>query len=398
MTSASAIAYFDWNATAPLGAAARHAMVEALDITGNPSSVHGAGRAARAIVEQARERVLASLGAPKANLVFTSSGTEALNLALRGLVQAAAEKGERITRLIVSETEHDCVLQTARVMEGDTPGLRLSTVAPNRDGVVEPEALRRTLMEGKGRALVAIMLANNETGVLNPIPKLAKVAREHGALFVCDAIQAWGRIPIDANVLNADALALSAHKAGGPKGIGALIIREGLALSPQLRGGGQEFGLRAGTHNVGAIAGMGATAKSDTAEWARLGESRDALERELLNLAPRATIYGHAAPRLPNTICIGLPGLAAETQVIALDMDGVAVSAGAACSSGKVRSSHVLTAMGAPPEAASAAIRISFGPSTTRAEFTRLLAAWSGLASRADAAKGDRRTGERAHG
>jgi cysteine desulfurase len=388
MMPSAAIAYFDWNATAPLRPAARQAMADALELTGNPSSVHVAGRAARAMVERARLQILDSVGAPKANLIFTASGTEALNLALRGLVHAAAEKGERFTRLIVSAVEHDCVLQTARALEADTPGLRLSAIAPNAHGVVEPDSLRRTLMEGKGRALVAIMLANNETGVLNPIPKLAKVAREQGAAFVCDAVQAWGRIPVDANVLNVDALVLSAHKGGGPKGAGALIVKEGVTLSPQLRGGGQEFGLRAGTHNVAAIAGFGAAGPFDAGEWSRLGESRDALERDLLAAAPEAVIYGREAPRLPNTICIGLPGLTAETQVIALDMDGVAVSAGAACSSGKVRPSHVLTAMGASPEAAAAAIRISFGPSTSAADFTRLLKAWTALSARAKAASG----------
>lgn len=388
MTTASTLAYFDWNATAPLSAAARDAMLDAMAVTGNPSSVHGAGRAARSVIELARERILASVGAPRANLVFTSSGTEALNLALRGLVQAAAEKGERITRLIVSAVEHDCVLQAARALEGDMPGLRLSFVPPNGQGIVEPSALRTVLMEGKGRALVAVMLANNETGVINPVAKLAKVAREHGALFVCDAVQAWGRIPIDAAIFNADALAFSAHKAGGPKGAGALILKEGVTLTPQLRGGGQEFGLRAGTQDVAAIAGFGAAASFDAAAWSGVGESRDSLERELLAAAPHATIYGRDAPRLPNTICIGLPGLPADTQVIALDMDGVAVSAGAACSSGKVRASQVLTAMGASPDAAAAAIRISFGPSTSAEAFTRLLKAWSALARRAQSATG----------
>jgi cysteine desulfurase len=388
MTQTSATAYFDWNATAPLSDVARQAMVDAMMVTGNPSSVHGAGRAARSIVERARQQILDSVGAPKANLLFTSSGTEALNLALRGLVQAAAEKGERFTRLVVSAIEHDCVLQTARALEAETPGLRLTLVKPNALGVVEPDTLRLALMEGKGRTLVAIMLANNETGVINPIPKLAKIAREHAALFVCDAIQAWGRIPVDANVLNVDALALSAHKTGGPKGAAALIVKEGVLLTPQLRGGGQELGLRAGTHNVAAIAGFGAAALASSSVWTGLTETRDALERDLLSAAPQAIVYGQTAPRLPNTSCIGLPGLSAETSVIALDMDGVAVSAGAACSSGKVKPSHVLTAMGATPEQAAAAIRISFGPSTAPEDITRLLNACSALVRRAQAASG----------
>lgn len=388
MTQGSTIAYFDWNATAPLSAPARQAMVDAMDLIGNPSSVHGTGRAARAIVERARERVLGSVGRPDGNLIFTSSGTEALNLALRGIVQSASEKGERFTRLIVSSIEHDCVLQAARALESETPGLRLSSLDPNPHGFVEPDRLRQVLMEGKGRAVVAIMLANNETGVLNPIAQLAKVAREYGAMFVCDAVQAWGRIPVDAATLGVDALALSAHKAGGPKGAGALILREGVSLTPQLRGGGQELGLRAGTHNVPAIAGFGAAAELSANAWSALAETRDALERELLAAAPLAVIYGQNAPRLPNTICIGLPGVTAETQVIALDMDGVAVSAGAACSSGKVRSSHVLTAIGASAHDASAAIRISFGPSTSGEAFTRLIRAWSALVQRAQPVSG----------
>jgi cysteine desulfurase len=388
MTPSSATAYFDWNATAPLGAAARQAMADALEVTGNPSSVHGAGRAARALVERAREKILASLGSPKANLVFTASGTEALNLALRGLVQAAAEKGERITRLIVSAVEHDAVLQTAAAMEAEIAGLRVTHLAPDANGQIAPETLRLALMEGKGRALVAIMLANNETGVLNPILKLAKIARENGAAFVCDAVQAWGRLPLDAKMINADALVISAHKAGGPKGAAALILREGVVLSPQLRGGGQELGLRAGTHNVAAIAGFGAASEFNLEPWAALESRRDRLERELLELSPQAIVYGRGAPRLPNTICIGLPGVLAETQVIALDLDGVAVSAGAACSSGKLRPSHVLTAMGASPEAAAAAIRISFGPSTSPEDCTRLLKAWGQLARRAHALSG----------
>jgi cysteine desulfurase len=388
MSIAPAIAYFDWNATAPLTAAAREAMAKAMDLAGNPSSVHAPGRAARAVIDQAREKILGSLGRPRANLVFTSGGTEANALALSGPIHAAAQKGERITRIIVTAIEHDCVLATAKHLESSVAGVRLTVVAPNADGRIDPQAIGAALMEGKGRALVALMLANNETGVIQPVAECVAVAKSYGALIHCDAAQAWGRIPIDMGALGVDTLALSAHKAGGPKGAGALIVREGLTVAPQMLGGGQEFGLRAGTQNVPAIAGFGAAAELRLGDWEKLGARRDALERELMAAAPHAVVYGQNVARLPNTICIGFRGLPAETQVIALDMDGVAVSAGAACSSGKVRASHVLSAMGVSPEAAGAAIRISFGPSTSDEGFARLRKSWGALARRALADSG----------
>jgi cysteine desulfurase len=380
MTHAPAIAYFDWNATAPLSPVAREAMAAAWDVTGNPASVHGAGRAARAILERARTAILRSVNAPDANLLFTSGGTEAAVLALRGLVHGAAAKGERITRLIVPAIEHDCVVETARAMAEEVPGLRLTILPVGADGALAPEALAQTLMEGKGRALVAVMLANNETGVIQPVAECAAIAKAHGALIVSDAVQMWGRLPVDMAALGIDALILSAHKAGGPKGIGAVIVKQGLALAAQITGGGQELGLRAGTPNVAGAAGFGAIAEL-RADWSGLAAKRDLLQAALTGAEPRAVVYG-AGARLPNTLCIGLPGVGAETQVMALDLDGVAVSAGAACSSGKVKASRVLQAMGASPEAAGSALRLSFGPDTSPGDFARLIGAWTAMAER----------------
>lgn len=375
-------AYFDWNATAPLRVDARAAMIVALDRCGNPSSVHGAGRAARSVVEAARSAILTSIGAPVATLTFTSGGTEANFLALRGLVQAAAGRAERVTRLIVSAIEHDSILQTARRMADEVAGLRVTEVAVMRSGILDLAAWRQALFEGKGRAICALMFANNETGVIQPVQEASEIARAHGAAIVCDAAQGWGRIPMDFPALGADILTLSAHKAGGPKGTGAVIAKEGVHLAPQIVGGGQELGLRAGTHNVAAIAGFGAAAQTEFTSWAGLAAKREALEAALIQVAPDAVIYGHSMRRLPNTICIGLPGVAAETQVMSLDMDGVAVSAGAACSSGKVKASHVLRAMGVSAEAASQAVRISFGPTTREEDFARLIASWTKLVGR----------------
>jgi cysteine desulfurase len=380
MTSTTGHSYFDWNATAPLSPRAREAMAVAFDVTGNPASVHGAGRAARAILERARTSILKSLAAPDATLVFTSGGSEAAVLGLRGLVQSAAAKGERITRLIVSAIEHDCILETARAMAEDTPGLRLTILPAAADGAVSPGALSQALMEGKGRALVALMLANNETGVIQPVAECARIAKAHSALILSDVVQVWGRIPVDFAALGLDAAILSPHKAGGPKGIGALVMRPGLALAPQITGGGQELGLRAGTPNVAGAAGFCAIADLN-ADWSALAAKRDLLQAALTGARPEAIVYG-AGARLPNVLCIGLPGVLAETQVMALDLDGVSVSAGSACSSGKVKPSRVLAAMGASPEQAASAIRISFGPDTGPQDFARLTGAWTAMADR----------------
>ncbi len=356
--------YLDYNAGAPVKPAVADAMAEALARAGNPSSVHRFGRLARRAVEDARERVAALVGAAPGEVVFTGGGTEANNLALKG-------GGRKMA--VVSAIEHDSVLRAA-------PGA--ATVAVGSDGVVALEALDRALAAGGGPALVSIMLANNETGVVQPVAEAAAIAHAHGALFHCDAIQAAGRIPVDCRALGADLLSLSAHKLGGPQGVGALVVRDGVELAPLMHGGRQETGRRAGTESVAGIVGFGVAAglaADDLANADRLGEIRDGIERQLRAIAPGLTVYGASAPRLSNTTCVSMPGVSSETQVMALDLAGVAVSAGAACSSGKVAASHVLRAMGA---AGDDAIRVSLGWDTVPAHADRLVEAWGALYAR----------------
>ncbi|MCW5773615.1 MAG: cysteine desulfurase, partial [Rhodospirillaceae bacterium] len=356
-------AYLDYNATVPVRPEAIAAVSEALAQIGNPSSVHRFGRGARKRVEDARDRIAALVGAAPADIVFTGGGTEANALALAG----AGRK-----RLIVSAIEHDSVLAAAAALDPDCVKLPVT-----RDGIVELDALERALREIGGDALLSLMLANNETGVIQPVAMAAQMARAAGALVHCDAIQAAGKIAIDVRALGVDLLSLSAHKLGGPQGVGALYTRPGLTLRPQLRGGGQERGRRAGTENVPGIAGFGAAAVAARRELdgqARVQALRDRLEGEVLARSNRVRIAGAGASRLPNTSCIVLPGVRSETQVMALDLAGVAVSAGSACSSGKVRASHVMTAMGATDEEAASAIRISLGWASVDADVDRFVA------------------------
>lgn len=356
--------YLDWNATAPLRPEAWAAMTAALDQCGNPSSVHRRGRAARGLVEAAREAVAALVGMPPEGVVFTSGGTEANALALSGSGRA---------RVLVSAIEHAAVLEAAPAAE---------RIPVDGEGVVALAALDRLLAADPRPALVSVMLANNETGVIEPAAAIAEIAHRHGALYHCDAVQAAGKLPLDVAALGADLLTLSAHKLGGPPGVGALVVRPDLDLAPLIRGGGQERGRRAGTENLPGIAGFGAAAQAALAQmgvWDRVRVLRETLERAVIGLAPEAVVIAAAAPRLPNTAAIALPGMPAETQVIALDLDGVMVSAGAACSSGKVRASHVLEAMGAGPDLARSTIRISLGWETDEADITRFLDSWTAL-------------------
>jgi cysteine desulfurase len=353
------VAYLDHNATSPLRPEAFDAMAEALRMAGNPSSVHRAGRRARALVDQARRDVAAPVGALPAEVVFTSGGTEANNLALRG-------SGRR--RVLVSAVEHDSVLQAAA---------DAAIVPVDGEGVVDLAALERMLAAGEP-ALVSVMFANNETGVLQPIAEAARLARQAGALVHCDAVQGAGKLPVDLHGLGVDYLSLSAHKLGGPTGVGALVVRDGAPFVSDRRGGGQEANRRAGTENLSGIAGFGAAAVA-----ARSGLTvdglRDRLETALLAIAPGARVFGAGASRLGNTTCIAMPGVTAETQVMALDLAGVCVSAGAACSSGKVRRSAVLAAMGVEDAVAETAIRISLGWNSEAEEIDRLIAAWRDL-------------------
>ncbi len=362
-------AYLDHNATAPLRPEAAAAMEDALRAGGNASSIHAEGRAARARVEAAREAVASLVRARPAEVVFTASGTEANNQALRATGFA---------RAVVSAIEHDSVLATR-------PD---AVVAPvGGDGTIDLDALEALLAAAPGPTLVSVMLANNETGAIQPVAEAARIAHKAGGALHCDAVQAAGRIPVDVSALGADYLTLSGHKIGGPPGAGALVARDGAALEALIRGGGQERAMRAGTENVPAIAGFGAAARA-AAEGldglARLARLRDAMEARLAALAP-VTMFAKRAPRLPNTSCVAMPGVAAETQVMALDLDGVAVSAGAACSSGRVGAPRVLLAMGAEPALAASAIRISLGWTTTAADIDRLVAAWEQLWRRAAA-------------
>ncbi|WP_137181538.1 cysteine desulfurase family protein [Roseomonas sp. AR75] len=351
--------YLDANATEPLRPEARAAALAAMDIEGNPSSVHAAGRAARRVLEVSRERLAACFGAAPADLVFTAGGTEANALAVSGL------GGGR--RVLVGATEHPAVLAAA-------PGAEILPVLG--DGTLDLAALEQALAGPP--ALVCLMAANNETGVLHPLAEAAALCRAAGALLHVDAVQAAGRLPIA--VGDADSLAISGHKLGGPKGAGALLLRSGLALRALVAGGGQERGRRGGTEPLPALAGMAAAAEAARpGEAIRLAALRDALESACL--ASGARIAGAGAPRLPNTTSLILPGVPAETQVIALDLAGVRVSAGAACSSGKVGRSHVLAAMGLGEDAA-CAVRVSLPWNAPEDAADRFVAAWSGMRAR----------------
>jgi cysteine desulfurase len=371
MTETSArFIYLDHNATTDLRRAAIAAMAESLALCGNPSSVHRAGRAARRRLDSARDTIAAAIGlAEGGQLIFTSGGTEANHLALKG--------SGRVRRLI-SAIEHDSVRAAA-------PEATIIPVEPG--GTVDLAALGKLLADGLP-ALVSVMAANNETGVLQPIAEIVRLAHAVGALVHCDAVQAIGKTPFDMAAIGIDLMTISAHKLGGPAGVGALAVAPGLGVAALQTGGGQERGARAGTENLPGIAGF-AAAIAEAIEaldaFRALGALRDDMERRLLALAPTARLFGADRPRVPNTSAIALPGLGSEVQVMALDLAGVGVSAGAACSSGKVRPSHVLEAMGAGPELARSVIRISLGRATTPGEIDRLVEAWGILAQRADA-------------
>ncbi len=380
-------AYLDHNATAPVRPEAAAAVADALAEGGNPSAVHASGRRARGRVETARGFIAASVGALPEEVTFTSGATEANVLAIAGLARAG-----RIDRLIVSAGEHDSVLAPARAA-----GLPLEVVPLTPHGLCDLAALRSALDTGAAtgqRPLVAVMLANNETGVIQPIADIAALVEAvPGAVLHVDAVQGLARLDWSMASLGAHSVSLSAHKIGGPSGIGALIMREGLGLDPLLRGGGQELGRRAGTENVAGIAGFAAALKAAMGERAalmtRLGALRDRLEAELMQTAPEAVIFGAGVPRLANTGCFAVAGLSAETQVMALDLAGVAISAGAACSSGKVTPSHVIEAMTGDRDLAAGAIRVSLGWTTQDDDVARFSAAWADHYKRAGArAKG----------
>ncbi len=364
----SNLCYLDHNATTPLLPQAEAAVRESLAAFGNPSSVHATGRRARAMVEDARERLGSAVGASAAEIIFTSGGTEANDLALRGFAAAQGCKS-----LIVAGIEHASVLAAAAG----------ATVIPcDARGAIDLSALEEALKSLPRPALIALMLANNETGVLQPIDAAIALARTYGAYIHCDAVQAFGKMPIDFSSLVVDSMSLSAHKMGGLKGIGALLVRRGCEVSPELVGGGQERRRRAGTENVTGIVSFGTAAGEVPrllADTPRIRALRDQLESSLRRIAPQVNIYGETAARLPNTSCVALANVTSETQVMRLDLAGVAVSAGSACSSGKIAPSHVLLAMGIPPAEAKSAIRVSLGWTTKEADIARFIDAWQPL-------------------
>ncbi len=365
-------AYLDHNATTPIRPEAIEAVAAAMRRGGNPSSVHWAGRAARRMVEDARTQVAALAGATSEEVVFTGGGTEANNLALRGC-------GRRT--VIVSAIEHESVMGAT-----DDPVIAAATPA----GQVDLVELERKLSSVEGtNAVVSIMAANNETGVIQPVREAAELAHRHGALVHCDAVQAAGRFGLGTLADAVDMLSLSAHKIGGPPGVGALVLRTRIGLAAQNRGGGQERGQRAGTENVSGIVGFGVAARLAGGEVERFGtvaDLRDRLEAAALAANPGAVVFGSDRPRLANTSCLAMPAVRSETQIMAMDLAGIAVSAGAACSSGKVARSHVLTAMGVPPELSECAIRVSLGLGTTEEEVDRFLREWIGLSEKVGAA------------
>lgn len=355
--------YLDANASEPLRPEARAAVLAAMETGGNPSSVHAAGRAARRMLEAAREDIAACFGASPAGVVFTSGGTEANALAVHALRAGR--------RLVVGATEHDAVRAAA-------PGA--AVVPVDRCGAADLGALAALLAEGP--AMVCLMLANNETGVLHPVAEAAALCRTHGALLHVDAVQAAGRIAVDLAALGADSLAVSGHKMGGPLGAGALLLAGDPALSPLLAGGGQERGRRGGTQGLPALAGMAAAARAAMAGLANqvlLAELRDTIEAAAVEAG--VIVAGAGAPRLANTTCLALPGMRADTQVISLDLAGFQVSAGAACSSGKVAASHVLAAMGLGALAGSA-VRVSLPWNTVAEDVRRFIAAYLEMAGR----------------
>ncbi len=370
--------YLDHNATSPMKPAVRTAMLEAMERIGNPSSMHRYGRLARKHVEQARADVAALVGVKPTQVVFTSGGTEANNLALSAALPES---------LLVFSIEHDSVLACA-------VGARRIPVT--QDGVVDVDAAERLFRDTCVPAHVAVMMVNNETGVIQPVAEIARLAKAYGHKVHTDAVQAAGRLPLDFAALGVDSLTLSAHKIGGPQGMGALIVAENNVIQPHLRGGGQEMNRRAGTENVAGILGFGAAAQlaaDDLLDAPRLRYLRDELQRCLTAIAGEgAEVIGANARtgRVANTLLIAMKGVSSETQTMAMDLAGVAVSAGAACSSGKVKSSHVLRAMGYNERIASSALRISLGWSTESGDLTRCVEAWRALYQRTRASSGPR--------
>ena len=360
--------YLDHNATSPMRPEARQSLLQALDLGGNPSSVHGEGRAARALVENARKTIADTLSVLPGMVIFTGVGTEANNFAI---------KGADVERIVISAIEHPCVVEAA-----EATGKPVHVIPSRADGIVDLAALRSILAKDTGRALVCLMLANNETGAIQPVREAAAIAREFGALVHCDAVQAYGKQPVNFTMLDVDMMTLSAHKIGGPQGTGALIVRDGVTLKKFIHGGGQELGRRGGTENVPGIAGFAAAAMAASDNPLSVKELRDQFESELKAVSPGVVIFSGNAERLENTCYFACPGVTAQTALIHLDLDGIAVSSGSACSSGKVTGSRVLAAMGVDDALRACALRISFGWTSTPRDITAFMHSWQHLIAR----------------
>ena len=370
--------YLDHNATTPVLPAVIDRMTEVLrGDFGNPSSVHHFGQQAKAAIDEARTDVANLIGGDPSEVLFTSGGTEGDNIALRGAAEALEPSGRR--HLVASAIEHEAVLNTLKALS--RRGWRTTLLRVDQTGVVSPAALREALADDT--AIVSVMHANNEIGTIQPISELARIAHERGALFHTDAVQSAGKIPVEVKALDVDMLSLSAHKFYGPKGVGALWIRRGIRVSPLLTGGRQERSRRAGTENVPGIAGMGIAARiaagKITEEARRLTAVRDRLESGILRAVSGAAVNGSADARVPNTTNISFDRIEAESLLIALDLQGIAVSTGSACSSGTLEPSHVLKAMGFSAHRTQNSIRFSLGSANTEAEVDRVIAVLPGI-------------------
>jgi len=370
--------YLDHNATTPVHPLVLDRMTAVLrDEFGNPSSVHHFGQRTKALVDEARSAVAALIGAEPTEVVFTGGGTEGDNFAIRGVAEALEVTSRR--HIVASGIEHEAVLNTCKALA--RRGWRITLLPVDHSGVVSPDALREAITGDT--ALVSVMHANNEVGTIQPIAALAQIAREKGALFHTDAVQSAGKIPVDVKALGVDLLTISAHKMNGPKGVGALWLRRGVRLVPVMTGGRHERGRRAGTENVPAIVGCGVAAgvamEKMTSEHARLSALRNRLEREVVRLVPGTVVNGGESPRVPNTTNISFERVEAESLLIALDLEGIAVSTGSACSSGTLEPSHVLKAMGFPAHRTQNSIRFSLGMGNTDADVDRLLAVLPGV-------------------
>lgn len=363
--------YLDHNASTPMRPKALALMTGLLQVTANPSAIHKNGRFLRAHIEKAREQVAAAVGGNPENVIFTSGATEANITVLNGCAG--------VRHVIVSDVEHPSVKKACDDI----------LVCPvTCDGLIRMDSLEDLLKDcakKDGGILVSVMLVNNESGVIQPVKEVAALARKYGALFHTDAAQALGRLPVDLATLEADALTLSAHKVGGPQGVGAIVLRDGLTLSPLFRGGKQEKSRRAGTENAAGIAAFGAAAEeaaANVAEYRKLAALRDHMEEEILRMSPEAVIFGKNVARVPNTSFFSTPGLESQALMIGFDLEGIAVTAGTACSSGSTRKSTVLAAMGATEQEQESSLRVSFGWSSTPEDAAAFLAAWQKIYTR----------------